>query len=124
MSQLLSALRAAELAHKARTGRFVTCPAEPSFIPKAPLPLSRQGCLARLVFSPGPVAWQLEAELQNGKLVVFARGHGEGGGALQVWYLEQDAAAARRVGAPHDDDDPDDDDEDDDASNPSRDNDE
>jgi len=96
---LLVRLRAAEQTYKGRSGHFLACPAEPALIPQKSVILSRAGCLAQLDFSPGPLVWQLAAELQDGKLVLVARG-APSGAALEVWYLDEASAAPRRVGAP------------------------
>ncbi len=96
---LLLRLRVAELAFKARSGRFLACPPEPPRIPARPVAPSPMGCLAELGFATDEVlSWQLAAELDKGKLMLFARGS-PAGGPLEVWYLDETAATARRAGA-------------------------
>ena len=95
-SALLRVLRRAQLLHKEINGEFVKCGPVPDKIPTRRIRWPSVSCFDRLAFvPPKPVRVQLEATVDDGKLVLVARADPDGDGIPQVWYLDEESETVR-----------------------------
>ena len=87
---LLLHLRERQMQHREINGAFVECGPMPRQIPTRPVPWPGGSCFERLAFAPkGPVRVQVQATVQEGRLLVIARADPDGDGVPRVWYLDE-----------------------------------
>lgn len=95
---LLLTLRKAQELYKQKNGQYLACGPIPAELPPAPAELPAGTCLAELGFKPTmKVHFQLAATVEDGTLLLLARGDADGDGEPEVWVLEEGAQALRRV---------------------------
>lgn len=95
----LLGLRRLQREYRGQTGAFLACGPQPREIPQRAVAWPSGTCFDRLGFRPpGRVRFQLEASVHRDNLVLVARSDGDGDGIPEVWYLDEQATAVRRVG--------------------------
>ena len=98
---LLELLRRAERAHHARTGEYISCGPVPETLPSAPTAWPAGSCFDALGFAPPTkVRFQLVAGVEDGELVLMARGDTDGDGRAEIWVLEGDDVAMQPLPSP------------------------
>lgn len=96
---LLLALREAQRRYRTVHGEYLECGPVPNKVPMAPIPWPKAACFERLHFEPdSPTPFQLQAQTEEGKLVLLARVDPDGDGIPLVWYLDEDSEQIRDPG--------------------------
>jgi hypothetical protein len=87
---MLLALRQAQLAYKAEEGEFVACGPVPTEVPVGRVAWPKTSCFDAIGFRPpGKVGYQIAAAVEDGTLVMMARGDANGDGVPEVWLLDE-----------------------------------
>jgi hypothetical protein len=94
--ELLRSLRQAQMVHKEKGGAYVACGPVPAVMPVEPVDWPTGSCFDELEFAPAvKVSFQLLAGVDDGKLVLMARGDTNGDGIPETWVLDEDSPTIR-----------------------------
>ena len=97
VKDILKELRRAQNAHKKAHGEYLRCGPIPTNLPAEPFEWPGDSCFNTIGFSPkGKVRYQLMADVEDGKLLLVARGDANQDGILEIWVLDNLTGSVRR----------------------------